>query len=172
MYKKYTKTEIKKIKEQFSYNPITGDITRIKWFKGNRRVNILKKSKNSQGYITIPFFGDHAGHRIAWVLYYGKNPEVFIDHINGVRDDNRICNLREVNRNGNMQNIVKPQKNNSTGFLGVSKCPGVKNKWLSQIYKDGVVYILGRFNAPEEAHQAYLKKKKEIHISTILGKSE
>lgn len=59
-------------------------------------------------------------HRCAWLLEKGSEPPETIDHINGIRDDNRICNLRAASFAENVRNTV-PKKNNKTGFKGVSK---------------------------------------------------
>lgn len=58
-------------------------------------------------------------HRLIWLLMYGYMPEQDIDHINGVRDDNRLANLRECSRSFNLLNAVG-RANNSTGHKGVS----------------------------------------------------
>lgn len=60
-------------------------------------------------------------HVVAWAIYYGKWPDGEIDHINGIRTDNRICNLREVSRSENQKNKKIP-KNNTSGVIGVSYC--------------------------------------------------
>ncbi|MDA6380520.1 HNH endonuclease signature motif containing protein [Escherichia coli] len=61
----------------------------------------------------------YPAHRLAWLIVYGTMPDGFIDHINRVRTDNRISNLRLVTHSENMQNR-KIQKNNKSGYRGVS----------------------------------------------------
>ena len=60
-------------------------------------------------------------HVVAWCVHHGSWPTKEIDHINGNRQDNRICNLREVDRYENAKNTKTP-KNNTSGFIGVSYC--------------------------------------------------
>jgi len=111
------------IKRRLAYNPETGEIYNkfiseseiytkkfVEWFNKNRAGKVHKR-KDSYGYIQIWFAkkGKNSvvlGHRIAWLLYYGDWPTKTIDHINGVRDDNRIENLQEVSHKENQQNKV------------------------------------------------------------------
>ena len=83
-----------------------------------------------------------------------------IDHINGVKDDNRFLNLRLIDREGNGHNLHKPYSNNTTGYLGVSARNG---HWYAQITNKGKKHHIGYFDSPIEAHQAYLKVKRSIH---------
>ncbi|GGJ39435.1 HNH endonuclease signature motif containing protein [Sphingopyxis bauzanensis] len=84
---------------------------------------------------------DYLQHRIIWKLITGVDPE-HIDHINGVRDDNRLCNLRSVSVSGNMRNR-RISSNNQSGVIGVylEKKTGL---WCASIEVDGVVIYLGR----------------------------
>lgn len=63
------------------------------------------KAKTSDGYLCLSVKGkSHLAHRIIWLLYYGAWPKDQIDHINGIKDDNRIENLRDVNNTLNQRN--------------------------------------------------------------------
>lgn len=75
-----------------------------------------------------------------------------IDHINGIRLDNRYANLRCVTHRQNSMNSL-PRKGSSR-FKGVSFC-GQTGRWKAQIAPDGVNYNLGRFTTEEEAARAY-----------------
>jgi hypothetical protein len=92
-------------------------------------------------------------HRIAWLLTYGEIPPTDIDHVNGDGRDNRIANLRIASRTQNNSNRG-PQKNNSSGFKGVSWSTKY-GFWCAQINHENKHYFLGYFNSPEEAHVAY-----------------
>lgn len=65
-------------------------------------------------------------HRIIWEMVYGECPDV-IDHINGDKHDNRLVNLRNVDRAENMRNR-KLNKRNKSGINGVSTRKD--GKWL------------------------------------------
>jgi hypothetical protein len=70
------------------------------------------------GYLFIKMGGrSHSASRLAWELTRGAIPiGLEIDHINRVRDDNRIANLRLVTRAENLANrTLAPNMCGSTG---------------------------------------------------------
>lgn len=100
----------------------------------------------------------YLAHRLAWFYVTGNWPANQIDHINGVRDDNRFSNLREAT---NLQNAHNRKYNrNKSGFQGVRK---ENSKWLAEIKINYKAVRLGLFNTPEEAHCAYLIAKRQHH---------
>lgn len=102
-------------------------------------------------------------HRLIWQHVHGPIPDgQEIDHINGVRDDNRICNLRLVNRGQNNQNQRYARTNNKSGVKGVSWC-ATSGKWMARIKHEGVQYHLGRFTTIEDARIAYAGAAAIIH---------
>lgn len=103
-------------------------------------------------------------HRIVWAMANGRWPVDEIDHINGVKDDNRIENLREASSAQNSQNITKARSDNKTGLLGVSYYKNHKTKpYKADCRINGVTVYLGRFNTPEKAHEAYISWKRKNH---------
>ena len=92
-------------------------------------------------------------HRVAWAMHYGEWPSGWIDHINGVRTDNRIDNLRIASGSENAMNRKLPV-NSTSGFKGVS-WDKESRKWKAHIKRDGVKRSLGRFHCPREAAEAY-----------------
>lgn len=93
----------------------------------------------------------YPAHRLGFYMYYSRWPNGEIDHINHIRSDNRIVNLREVSRKGNMRNKTK-SKRNSTGHTGVYKTTA--GNWIARITVDGVVHNLGTYKTLEEAVKA------------------
>lgn len=81
-------------------------------------------------------------HRLIFMMHYGYFPK-FIDHINGVKNDNRIENLREATKNQNAWNTTKTILNTS----------GVKNvywskrdkKWNVRISANGTYKSFGNY---------------------------
>lgn len=100
-------------------------------------------------------------HRLAWLYVYGEWPSLDIDHINGVRSDNRIANLRVVSKSQNQRNRFAVQKNNTTGFHGVSR---FQNYYRARIRVAGRELHLGLYRTPELAAEAYLKAKEKYHL--------
>ena len=99
--------------------------------------------KRESGYIFVSLEGKHyRAHRIVWLYVVGRTP-VEIDHINGARDDNRISNLREVDRQANARNLSKGRLNTS-GVVGVSYV-STRSQWRAYITQDSKQVHLGYF---------------------------
>ena len=142
-----------------SYSPDTGIFV---WISGVRNGQVAGNVDNL-GYRRICVFGRfYKAHRLAWFYVNGKWP-IEIDHVNGVRDDNRLVNLRAANRSINVQN-VGPRRNNTSGFTGVSFYRRT-GRWRAQIKNAGRTVHLGDFDQPEAAHDAYMEAKKRLHPS-------
>ena len=108
---------VEELKKNLHYNPNTGVFT---WVKINsNRIKIDSAPGYVQnGYLRIAVGGkQYQAHRLAWLYMTGQMPAEFIDHINGDRTDNRFLNLRECTSQQNNENLIKPQKNNTTGFV-------------------------------------------------------
>ena len=116
---------------------------------GQRAGTVLR-----DGYRQIRVNGkQYREHHLVWLLHKGYLPKE-IDHINCVRDDNRIENLRECTRTENMQNRKLPMKTNRIGMIGVTKH---YNKFRAAITRNGVKTHLGLFKTAESAHKAYMQ---------------
>ena len=155
-------TDRELMQQALDYNPDTGFLI-WKVAKGNRKAGAKAGVINGKGYLTIQFNKtNYLAHRLVWVMHYGSEPIGQIDHINGEKTDNRICNLREVTNRQNQYNQRKPRSDNKSGYLGVSK---YGNRWMACIKVDGKTKHIGFFDTPELASEAY-KSAKRIHHET------
>lgn len=153
-----------RLKTILSYDIGTGV---FRWINATNWRAIAKDAagcvREKNGYRVIYVGGKlYAAHRLAWLYVTGNWPSGSIDHINGVRDDNRFANLRDVTRSVNNQNLhVANRRNRSCGLLGVTWNRG---KWTAQISIPGIgKKNLGRFDDPNNAHSAYLEAKRKYH---------
>lgn len=101
-------------------------------------------------------------HHIIWALHTGYWPKKLMDHINGIRSDNRIENLREVCDRLNAENKHRHQSNNKLKLMGAYKRPK-RNSFSAAITVKGITHYLGTFKTPEEAHAAYIAAKRVLH---------
>ena len=94
-------------------------------------------------------------HRLIYIMHEGDIPEgLVIDHKNGIRNDNRIDNLRVVTRQQNQFNT------NAKGYYWNK----VNKKWQAGICVNYKIKYLGAFDKEEDARQAYLVAKEKYHI--------
>lgn len=76
---------------------------------------------NTRGYQTVFYEGSQwAVHRLAWIYHNGEIPEgLEIDHINRIKSDNRLENIRLVSRHENLHNATA-KRGNKGGCVGVN----------------------------------------------------
>ncbi len=157
-----------RVKEVFSYDPLTGIFTwRVP--RPGRKAGEVAGFSRANGYLKLQVDRRaYLAHRIAFLYMHGRWPVGQVDHIDGNRANNRIENLREVDQVANMQNRHRAQKNSSTGFLGVRKDPRrFANPFMAQIMIDGKQKHLGNFPTAEKEHEAYLAAKAQLHAGYV-----
>ena len=149
-----------KLKEKFDYNPETG----VFYFKDvdlNRKGlrGKIAGGSSGNGYLRLGFVdksGDWktaSAHRLAWFISYGFPLPGTIDHINNIKNDNRLCNLQSLTLQANAR---KDQHRNKCGYIGVRKWS--TNNWGFQIKINGHSECKGKFNSPLEAASAYAER--------------
>lgn len=153
------------LKEYLHYDPETGIFTWIKKIAPNASKMVVGKQAGrfNKGYISIGLFGmEHKAHRLAWLYVYGTFPEKYIDHINGIKTDNRLSNLRDVSRRMNNLNYTVHRN---------GKLPGTQRhgaKWVAtaEIKENGKwkKKYLGRYVTEQEAHEAYMTYVQEHNL--------
>ena len=104
---------------------------------------------------------NYKAHRVIWAIFYGEWPNEQIDHISGVRDDNRISELRAVTHAENNKN-QKRRSDNTSGVVGVDWCKGDR-KWRARIRMSGKVKHIGYFVDFSEAVAA--RKAAEVEYN-------
>ena len=130
------------------YDPESGD---FRWRRPERMGQVAGKIRRS-GYRVIKLNGREVlAHRLAFLLMLGRWPEGPVDHIDGVRDNNRWANLRECTALENQRNRRMP-KSNTSGVHGVTKHRG--GKWQASIKVLGRNVHLGLFENIEDAARA------------------
>lgn len=108
-------------------------------------------------------------HRIIWKIVYGVDP-VEIDHINGDRKDNRIVNLRNVDRLANARNMPLSRANQS-GCVGV-RWNKKRERWHAYIYVGRKSIYLGYFHDKHEAIAARKNAEKALGFHPNHGRAE
>ena len=103
---------------------------------------------------------NYTAHRLACLYMTGSFPPLDIDHINGVRDDNRWINIRCVSRAVNHKNRALAS-NNTSGVTGV-KWEKRRCKWIAEIKLDRKVRYLGQFDDFDEAVRVRKAAEKEL----------
>jgi hypothetical protein len=117
---------------------------------------------NSDGYWKIKIDGKWLKrHRIVWAMHCGDDVNMQIDHANGVRSDDRICNLRKATPQQNAFNR-KRQINNKSGCKGVFWVEA-KKKWTGLVLVCRKPYRAGYFDSIQEAVAASERLREKLH---------
>lgn len=150
----------------FHYEPTTGIFTRRVAMGNAFPAGQQAGSRGARCYICMFVKGkSYLAHRLAWLYTMGAWPEGSVDHIDGVTDNNRIENLRDVPQSLNLQNQKRCHKNSKSGFLGVHR-NGLG--WAAHITTNKVKRHLGTFKTAELASEAYLAAKRTLHETNTL----
>lgn len=163
--------------ECFAYDPQTGElIWRVRPDKhfpsqsvANRWnakfANTMAGSKHSSGYRHVSLSSVGAEHflvhRVVWAMAKGVWPGKALDHANGIRDDNRIANLREATITQNNYNR-KIQRNSKSGFKGVYRRKDT-GRYQACIRVNNIPIVLGYFATAEEANVVYQNAALKYH---------
>ena len=160
----------KELKSFLRYVAHTG---KLYWLvKPSKRVNIGDEAGGLQpdGYVTIKVNGGrHQAHRLVWLYVNGEFPNDFIDHINGIKNDNRIVNLRDVTHAENLKNQTI-SKRNTSGVNGVS-WHDKNSVWQVHVGVNNKRIHIGVFKCKLDAVAAMLSARKEYGFHDNHGKN-
>lgn len=158
--------QVEYLRERLDYDSETGEFTwksspRNGW-NGKPAGWKTLDTRATGGYVMVKLdYVDYYAHRLAWKYITGKDPEHGIDHINGIRDDNRFCNLREATQSQNSMN-AKIQSNNTSGVKGVSRVKRT-GRWKAELDFKKKRYVIGTFETIDQAAKAVALKREELH---------
>ena len=101
----------------------------------------------SNGYIRVRLSGKmYQAHRIVYEMHYGSIPTgMYIDHINGVKHDNRVENLQCVTP---LQNVSRRTDSFGSRFIKRTQ------KYEARKQYDGKRYSLGHYGTLGGAYMA------------------
>lgn len=150
-----------RLREILNYDPETGEFTyrvrRGAFTPGKPAGNVSKKG-HVKIYVDRQFY---AAHRLAWLYVYGEFPEKYLDHINRIRHDNRISNLREVTPRENNENM-SPSTRGKSGYPGVYWIEK-SGRWIARINAGRKQYQVGQFLTKDEAMAARKAAELKYH---------
>jgi hypothetical protein len=147
------------IRHLVSYDPDTGSMKWVCSRSNKAPAGAEVGSINQSGYrYSVIRRKNFAVHRLVWLYVHGQWPRGFVDHINGIRSDNRLANLREATRSQNQAN----RRANSNHLKGTHFNLRL-GRWQAAIRIQGKGTHLGYFDTAEAAHAAYVAKAQEVH---------
>lgn len=159
--------------ELFRYDYETG-VLYWRWRVNSRVPKTLEagRQRKSSGYLDVQVHGRfYLVHRVVMLMCYGFYGEgLEVDHVNHVRNDNRLFNLRFVTRSENSKNQSLSSKS-TTGVTGVyfSKA---RKKYVAQIKVNRKLTYLGMFETLEGAAEARRQADKKYKFNNNHGKGE
>jgi hypothetical protein len=157
---KLTQEQLKRI---LDYNPETGIFIHKLSPNGRIKKGHIAGTSGKDTYVKIKInFTLFLAHRLAWLYIHGYFPENDIDHVNRIKNDNRIINLREASRSCNIRN-ASIRSDNKTGITGIYY-DSKHNRWVAGITINGNSQYIGRFKTLAEAAYARWTAEKKYNF--------
>jgi hypothetical protein len=144
------------------YDPDTGIFRRRIALCNKVKVGDIAGRTDTSGYSAIRVCGRlYKAHRLAWLYVHGEIPDV-VDHINGVKSDNRLINLRNCTSKQNAEN-QKLRSNNKTSHRGVY-WSSAEQRYKAQVGHDRDIHHLGTFVSLVDAVSA-VRQFRDAHYT-------
>jgi len=133
--------------------------SKIDRYKTTIKKDSIIKCYLKSGYLrTCINYKCYRTHRLIFMMHHGYMPEQ-IDHINGIKDDNRIENLRDATHSQNQVN-KRLQKNNTSGIKNVTF---EFNKWRVRLSINGKLQNFGSYDDKELAELVSIEARDKYH---------
>ena len=135
----------------YTYDEVTGELSHRLPQHGKEIGDVIGSLTNT-GYLAMAIDStNYLVHRIIWMYVHGYMPEQ-VDHIDHVKTNNALINLREVTNTINSKN-ASLSKNSSTRVNGVS-FNKTRNKYRAYITVNRKQINLGSFSTLDAAIEA------------------
>jgi hypothetical protein len=155
------------LSNRLRYEPDSG---KLFWRDGRRAGKEAFTYTNSAGYKVGNLGRVYLAHRVIWAISTGEWPSEEIDHVNGIRVDNRLCNLREASSRDNKKNRAI-RSDNTHGVPGLSLHKRGKKRWQALISTPEKRNLsLGYYATKEEAIIARRAAEKALGYSPRHGR--
>jgi len=141
-----------RLNEQFTYRKETGEFLRKRAWGKHKVGDVAGYNNKSYRSLSINS-NDYLIHRLVYLVEHGYTP-LEVDHINQIRNDNRIENLRGCDNYSQNQGNCSLRSDNTSGYRGVTWNEAAQ-KWKAQIMVNGITNRLGLFTDILEAAAAY-----------------
>lgn len=151
-----------RILDLFNVDIPSGEITR-KTSRGGRPPGEIAGTIRVDGYRQLSIDGKHyLAHQLLVFLKSGYFPEE-VDHLNGIKDDNRDCNLRPCNRDLNAKNkkMSSANKHGATGIRYRISRDAFEAYWVDLNNIKKCLYFSCKKYGHEEAKRLAVKHRKE-----------
>lgn len=156
------------VRSLLSYDLSTGD---LRWLSSRCGVRAGKiAGTDHKGYLRIRILGKLVlAHRVAWAIHYGEWPNSDLDHIDRNKRNNKISNLRLVDRSQSCVNRAYP-----VGVSGIRGVSAHKQGWQAAISMYGKTHYIGIFKTKEEAEAARKGAETALHkdFTPLKGNSD
>jgi hypothetical protein len=156
---KYTKEIYDFCMEHLKYDKKNGSLVVKKSWHPSVPIGYVLGSQNAAGYISCSINNvQYVVHKLMWMMVHGHDSiKGVITHLNGIKNDNKLSNLADVEKGKYAQNCKILSPNNKTGRTGVHRA--AYGRYQAFLSVNNTRVYLGSFSTPEAASAAYEEAK-------------